>query len=174
MEDGRPARPAAQKGNALAKAKTKTTTTATASIAAKPDWQMPGILAEPVEEYLYSMLPPRDEVLAEMEAEAAKRKIPIVGPAVGRILHQLALMIWCENSFRDGLGHWLFDDLVGTRRRPRWPCVLHRRRSQERRSSARIFREGGSRVTNQHRDWRRSGTSLRTQTGIRHYFQRRR
>ena len=36
------------------------------------------------------MLPPRDEVLTEIEAEAAKRKIPIVGPAVGRILYQLA------------------------------------------------------------------------------------
>ena len=63
---------------------------------------MPGILAEPVEEYLYSMLPPRDEVLAEMEAEAAKRKIPIVGPAVGRILHQLALMVDAKTVFEMG------------------------------------------------------------------------
>jgi caffeoyl-CoA O-methyltransferase len=93
-----------QKGNAVAKAKTKTTTTTTAttSVAAKPDWQMPGILAEPVEEYLYSILPPRDEVLAEMEAEAAKRKIPIVGPAVGRILHQLGLMIGAKTVFEMG------------------------------------------------------------------------
>jgi caffeoyl-CoA O-methyltransferase len=79
------------KGNELAKAKTS-----------KPDWQMPGILAESVEDYLYSMLPPRDEVLAEMEAEAAKRKIPIVGPAVGRILHQLALMIGAKTVFEMG------------------------------------------------------------------------
>ena len=90
-----------RKGNELAKAKTKTTTTATASIAAKPDWQM-SIVAEPVEEYLYSVLPPRDEVLAEMEAEAAKRKIPIVGPAVGRILHQLALMSGAKTVFEMG------------------------------------------------------------------------
>ncbi len=85
----------------MAKAKTKTTTTATASIAAKPDWQM-SIVAEPVDEYLYSVLPPRDEVLAEMEAEAAKRKIPIVGPAVGRILHQLALMTGAKTVFEMG------------------------------------------------------------------------
>jgi len=63
---------------------------------------MHGITAEPVEDYLYSMLPPRDEVLAEMEAEAAKRKIPIVGPAVARILHQLALMTRAKTVFEMG------------------------------------------------------------------------
>jgi caffeoyl-CoA O-methyltransferase len=68
----------------------------------KPDWRMGGITAGPVEDYLYSMLPPRDEVLTQMEAEAAKRKIPIVGPAVGRILHQLALMIGAKTVFEMG------------------------------------------------------------------------
>ncbi len=68
----------------------------------KPRWRMHGVTAEPVEDYLYSMLPPRDEVLAEMEAEAAKRKIPIVGPAVARILHQLALMARAKTVFEMG------------------------------------------------------------------------
>ncbi len=63
---------------------------------------MGGITAGPVEDYLYSMLPPRDEVLTEIEAEAAKREIPIVGPAVGRILHQLALMIGAKTVFEMG------------------------------------------------------------------------
>lgn len=63
---------------------------------------MGGITAGPVDDYLYSMLPPRDEVLTEMEAEAARRKIPIVGPAVGRILHQLALMIGAKTVFEMG------------------------------------------------------------------------
>src|SRR5579862_2775391 len=63
---------------------------------------MSGITAGPVEDYLYSMLPPRDEVLTKMEEEAAKRKIPIVGPAVGRILHQLALMIGAKTVFEMG------------------------------------------------------------------------
>jgi caffeoyl-CoA O-methyltransferase len=72
------------------------------SKASKPDWQMSGILAEPVEDYLYAMLPKRDEVLMQMEAEAAKRKIPIVGPAVGRVLHQLALMIGAKTVFEMG------------------------------------------------------------------------
>lgn len=68
----------------------------------KPQWMMRGITSEPVENYLYSLLPARDEVLAEMETAAAKRDIPIVGPAVGRILHQLALMTDSKNVFEMG------------------------------------------------------------------------
>jgi caffeoyl-CoA O-methyltransferase len=56
----------------------------------KPQWMMHGITAEPVEDYLYSLLPPRDDVLTAIEAEATKRDIPIVGPLVGRVLNQLA------------------------------------------------------------------------------------
>jgi caffeoyl-CoA O-methyltransferase len=68
----------------------------------KPDWRMGGITADRVEDYLYSLLPPRDEVLSEMEAEAARRDIPIVGPAVGRILFQLARMIDAKTVFEMG------------------------------------------------------------------------
>ena len=68
----------------------------------KPRWMMHGITSEPVEDCLYSLLPPRDEVLSEMEAQAAKRNIPIVGPAVGRILHQLALISGAKNIFEMG------------------------------------------------------------------------
>jgi predicted O-methyltransferase YrrM len=63
---------------------------------------MHGITSEPVEQYLYSLLPARDEVLAGMEAEAAKRDIPIVGPMVGRVLHQLALMQGAKTVFELG------------------------------------------------------------------------
>lgn len=45
-----------------------------------------------VESYLYGLLPPRDAVLAEMEARAEKERIPIVGPLVGRLFFQLARM----------------------------------------------------------------------------------
>jgi predicted O-methyltransferase YrrM len=65
-------------------------------------WRMGGVTVGAVEDYVYSMLPPRDEVLTEMEALAAERKIPIVGPAVGRILHQLALMIGAKSVFEMG------------------------------------------------------------------------
>src|SRR5712692_6771568 len=68
----------------------------------KPRWMMHRITSEPVENYLYSLLPPRDEVLAAMEAEAAKRDIPIVGPAVARILYQLALAAGAKTVFEMG------------------------------------------------------------------------
>ncbi|MGB9071898.1 MAG: O-methyltransferase [Terriglobales bacterium] len=65
-------------------------------------WRMGGITVEAVEDYLYSMLPPRDEVLAEMEAEAAKNHVPIVGPAVARILYQLAVIAGARKVFEMG------------------------------------------------------------------------
>ncbi len=68
----------------------------------KPRWMMHGITSEPVENYLYSLLPRRDPVLTEIEAEAAKRNIPIVGPAVARVLHQLALISGAKNIFEMG------------------------------------------------------------------------
>jgi len=63
---------------------------------------MGGITVPEVEDYLYSMLPPSDEVLAEMEAEAAKNDVPIVGPAVGRILYQLATISGARRVFEMG------------------------------------------------------------------------
>src|SRR6266536_2385152 len=67
-----------------------------------PDWLTYRITSEPVEDYFYSLLPGRDEVLTQIEAEAVKRDIPIVGPAVGRFLHQLALMIGAKTVFELG------------------------------------------------------------------------
>src|SRR6202049_1252362 len=58
--------------------------------------------AGPVDDYLYSMLPRRDPVLAEMEDYATEHKIPIVGPAVARVLHQLAMMINARTVFELG------------------------------------------------------------------------
>ena len=65
-------------------------------------WRMGGITHEATEDYLYSMLPERDAPLRDMEAEAAARKVPIVGPAVGRLLYQLALMIGAKRVFEMG------------------------------------------------------------------------
>ncbi len=50
----------------------------------KPKWRHEDVTAPAVDDYLYSMLPPRDEVLAEMEDYATKHTVPIVGPAVAR------------------------------------------------------------------------------------------
>ncbi len=58
--------------------------------------------AGPVDDYLYSMLPARDEVLAEMEEYATAHDVPIVGPAVARVLQQLALMLNARTVFELG------------------------------------------------------------------------
>ena len=58
--------------------------------------------AGPVDDYLYSMLPKRDAVLAEMEDYATQHNVPIVGPAVARVLQQLAMMINARAVFELG------------------------------------------------------------------------
>ena len=68
----------------------------------KPDWRMGGITVPEVEEYLYDMLPPRDEVLTEMEADATKNDYAIVGPAVARVLYQLAVISGAKKVFEMG------------------------------------------------------------------------
>jgi caffeoyl-CoA O-methyltransferase len=70
--------------------------------AQKPRWMMNGITLEPVENYIYSLLPERHPVLGEMEEEANRRNIPIVGPAVGRLLYQLALISGAQTVFELG------------------------------------------------------------------------
>jgi caffeoyl-CoA O-methyltransferase len=65
-------------------------------------WRMGGITHGAVEDYIYSSLPERDATLRDMEAEAQARNIPIVGPAVGRLLYQLASMIKARTVFEMG------------------------------------------------------------------------
>jgi predicted O-methyltransferase YrrM len=63
---------------------------------------MPGITESAVDQYMLSILPPRDSVLQEMEAQALQRDIPIVGPAVGRVLFQYARLINAKKVFELG------------------------------------------------------------------------
>jgi len=60
------------------------------------------ITDEKVEKYIYELLPERDEVLREIERQAAKRDIPIVGPAVGRLFFQLAQISRAKTVFELG------------------------------------------------------------------------
>jgi caffeoyl-CoA O-methyltransferase len=55
-----------------------------------------------IEQYMRDLLPPRDEVLAEIEAYAAERHIPIVGPAVARFLSSLVMMTKAKRIFELG------------------------------------------------------------------------
>jgi predicted O-methyltransferase YrrM len=55
-----------------------------------------------IERYMNSLLPPRDAVLAEMEASAAERHVPIVGPAVGGLLALLVMISKAKRIFELG------------------------------------------------------------------------
>ena len=63
---------------------------------------MNGITLQSVEQYMYRLLPPRDAVLADMERVAEKDDVPIVGPAVGRLLYQLARFVNAGRVFEMG------------------------------------------------------------------------
>ncbi len=60
------------------------------------------ILEQKIEKYLNGLLPARDPVLREMERYAAKHKVPIIGPACGRVLYQLARTIQARRVFEMG------------------------------------------------------------------------
>jgi len=69
----------------------------------RPSWRHYNFTtAGPVDDYLYSMLPKRDAVLAEMEGYATEHNVAIVGPAVATVLQQLALMINARTVFELG------------------------------------------------------------------------
>jgi len=55
-----------------------------------------------IENYLYAVLPARNAVLQEMERQAKERDIPIVGPAVARLLFQYARLINARTVFEMG------------------------------------------------------------------------
>lgn len=82
----------------MSKGATAKTTTASGL----PVWAKGGITNPGVERYLYGTLPERDAVLQEMEEDAAQRKVPIVGPAVARLLYLLAKSIGAKRIFEMG------------------------------------------------------------------------
>jgi predicted O-methyltransferase YrrM len=63
---------------------------------------MNGMISAPVEEYSYGILPKRDAVLADMERYAKKHDVPIIGPAVGRMIYLLAQISGARRIFEMG------------------------------------------------------------------------
>jgi caffeoyl-CoA O-methyltransferase len=64
---------------------------------------MKNITHESIEKYLYDLLPQSEPaVLREMEAQAKQRNIPIVGPAVARLLYLLAQISGAKRIFEAG------------------------------------------------------------------------
>ena len=63
------------------------------------------ILDPAILHYLDSLTPPRDSTLREMERIAAEKRFPIIGPLVGRLLFQLALLTRAQRIFELGSGY---------------------------------------------------------------------
>lgn len=61
-----------------------------------------GFMNEEVEDYLYELLPKRDQVLSDMEEYAAEHDIPIIGPAVARMLALLVQISGARRIFELG------------------------------------------------------------------------
>lgn len=62
------------------------------------------ILNPDIEDYIESLTPAGDAVLREMEEHARLNEFPIVGPLVGRLLFQLALMVGAKRVLELGSG----------------------------------------------------------------------
>ena len=62
------------------------------------------MLCPDIEAYLHRWVPDRDAILQEMEQRAETRHFPIVGPLVGRLLAQLALLIGAQQILELGAG----------------------------------------------------------------------
>src|SRR5215468_4609010 len=61
-----------------------------------------GYIQDDVEEYLYKLLPGRDVVIGEMEAYAEMNRVPIIGPAVARLLALLVETSGARRIFEMG------------------------------------------------------------------------
>jgi predicted O-methyltransferase YrrM len=60
------------------------------------------IVPAALDRYILDLLPPREAVIAEMEAYAAEHDVPIVGPAVGTLLEILTRSIGADRVFELG------------------------------------------------------------------------
>jgi len=61
-----------------------------------------GFVRKDVEKYFYGLLPKRDAVVAEMESYARRRDVPIIGPAVARMLALLVQVSGAKRIFEMG------------------------------------------------------------------------
>lgn len=61
-----------------------------------------GYIQEDVENYLYDLLPKRDAVIDEIEDFASKNSVPIIGPAVARLLTLLVQVSGAKRIFEMG------------------------------------------------------------------------
>ena len=68
----------------------------------RPENLRSGYIQDDVEEYLYELLPKRDAVINEIEEYAAQNRVPIIGPAVARLLTLLVQISGARRIFEMG------------------------------------------------------------------------
>jgi caffeoyl-CoA O-methyltransferase len=68
----------------------------------RPENLRSGYIQDDVEQYLYELLPERDAVIGEMERYAAEHRVPIIGPAVARLLALFAQVSGAKRIFEMG------------------------------------------------------------------------
>jgi len=68
----------------------------------RPENLRSGYIQDDVEQYLYELLPERDAVINEMERYAAEHRVPIIGPAVARLLALFAQVSGAKRIFEMG------------------------------------------------------------------------
>jgi caffeoyl-CoA O-methyltransferase len=61
-----------------------------------------GYIHDDVEEYVYKLLPQRDAVISEIEEYAAEHRVPIIGPAVARMLALFVQVSGAKRIFEMG------------------------------------------------------------------------
>jgi len=61
-----------------------------------------GYIQDDVEEYVYQLLPERDAVVAEIEDYAVQNRVPIIGPAVARMLTLFVQVSGAKRIFEMG------------------------------------------------------------------------
>jgi caffeoyl-CoA O-methyltransferase len=61
-----------------------------------------GYIQDDVEQYVYELLPERDAVASEMERYAEEHRVPIIGPAVARLLALFTLVSGAKRIFEMG------------------------------------------------------------------------
>jgi caffeoyl-CoA O-methyltransferase len=61
-----------------------------------------GYIQDDVEQYLYELLPERDAVISEIERYAAENRVPIIGPAVARLLTLFTQVSGAQRIFEMG------------------------------------------------------------------------
>jgi caffeoyl-CoA O-methyltransferase len=86
-----------------------------------PEYQI-GIVYEKVEKYLSSLPPKSDPVLFEIEKDAERRSVPIIGPLVGRLISIILTSADAEKVLEIGTatgysGIWVTRSLRGERRK---------------------------------------------------------